>query len=57
MLKILIYYSNQEMANMHFMYGRVNENASIAQCLYTQKFRIYKTICISETIEFSTYVY
>jgi len=31
-LKISVYYSNQEITDMHFMYNCVNENASAAQC-------------------------
>lgn len=34
------YYSNQEMADMHFMYGRANGNVSAAQRLYAENFLI-----------------
>jgi len=33
-----MYYSNQEMADKHFMYGHANKNASAAQLLYAEKF-------------------
>jgi len=36
--KMLTHYSNQEMADMYFMYDRANENASAAQRLYAKKF-------------------
>lgn len=33
-----IYYSNKEMADMHFMYDRANGSALAARCLYIEKF-------------------
>lgn len=37
---IIGYYSNQEMADMHFMYDRANGNVSAAQRLYAENFLI-----------------
>lgn len=48
MLKIPSYYSNQEMADIYFMYDRANGNISAAQRLYAENFLIKEFILFKD---------